>query len=98
MPNQVPYKEKCRRLSLVSQKQFEVVSEKNQSLLGKVLECVLDKIEGDKAIFRWDNCPDVDSVIFVKNEPKLVVGQCYKIKITKVLKYDLKGEIYEFTK
>lgn len=93
MPNQVPEKIKSKRLKTLSNIQFEVVTEKNNALIGKTLSCVVDEIRDGYAICRPDNCPNVDNVVFVKANEKIEVGRTYNVVITKTKKYDLIGEI-----
>lgn len=93
MPNQVPQSIKTKRLNILSRLQYDVVKEKNNALINKIVDVVVDSIDGDMAICRYNSCPEVDAVVFVPHKNKLCVGQCYKIKINKVLKYDLRGEI-----
>lgn len=93
MPNQVPANVKSKRLKILSNIQYDIVSKKNTLLIGKTLACVVDEIQDNYAICRPDNCPDVDNVVFVKANDKIQVGHTYNVVITKTKKYDLIGEI-----
>ena len=93
MPNQVPQSIKSKRLSILSKLQYNVVAEKNNAMLGKEIDIVVDSIEGNIAICRHNSCPDVDAVVLVPHKNRLEIGNTYKVKITKVQKYDLRGEI-----
>ncbi len=93
MPNQVPASVKSKRLKILSNIQYDIVSKKNASLIGQSLACVVDEIRDNYAICRPDNCPDVDNVVFVKANDKINVGHTYNVVITKTKKYDLIGEI-----
>lgn len=93
MPNQVPASVKSKRLKIISNIQYEIVSEKNTALVGKTLKCVVDEIQGKYAICRPDNCPDVDNIVYVLADDKIKIGHTYNVVITKTKKYDLIGEI-----
>ena len=98
MPNQVSASTKSSRLKTLSQIQYSVVLQHNNSCIGKIVQVVVDKIEGKYAVCRTQGmCPDVDGLVYIKNN-KLTVGNYYDVVITKVNHYDLEGEIYESSK
>ena len=85
---------KNKRLKIISELQFKIITELNKSIIGKTVEVVVDEIDGEYAICRsMYQTPLVDSLIFVKNTKNLVVGNYYKIKIINNLNYDFEGEI-----
>ena len=73
----------------------------NSSYVGQVLDVVYEDIDYDKNMFVGRtsfDAPDIDSVVYFTGE-FADVGEIYKVKITAVDGYDLKGEIVdEFTK
>lgn len=99
LPNQVPNFIKKHRVNVAGKLQYSVVTENNNSMIGKTLNCVVDSIDGDYAVLRSEyQCPIVDSNIYVADNT-LKVGKYYQVKITNVLNYDLEGEInHELTK
>ena len=93
LPNHIPQKIKNERLKKLSNIQYQIVSEKNNALIGNETTVVADYIENGYAVCHGEHlCPSVDSVIFVPAD-NIVLGNYYKIKYTKVHKYDMKGEI-----
>ncbi|MBE5738405.1 MAG: 30S ribosomal protein S12 methylthiotransferase RimO [Clostridiales bacterium] len=95
--NQIEESIKQERLQYLSQVQYEIQLEYNDSLIGKVLDVVVDYVDGNTSCCRYyGQAPLIDSVVYV-NEP-LEIGKNYKIKITNKSDYDLEGERYEFTK
>lgn len=93
MPNQVPQSIKTRRLNILSKLQYEVVTEKNKNMLGKIVDVVVDEVQDKFAICRYNSCPEVDAVVFVSNKNNIKVGDTLKVKINKIQKYDLRGEL-----
>ena len=63
-----------------------------KNLLFKTFDIIVDEVYDDYSIARfYGQAPLIDGIIYI-NE-KLSVGKFYKAKITKVLEYDLEGEI-----
>lgn len=87
---------KRRRLRQIAKIQRDIVFELNCDKIGKVYDIIVDDIKDGTAICRSQyECPDVDNVIYIKND-NLKVGETYKAKIINVIDvYDLEGEIYE---
>lgn len=93
MKHQVPNFIKHHRVNVAGKLQYNVVLKNNENIIGKTITAVVDSIEGDYAVLRSQyQCPIVDSNIYVENKD-LKVGKYYQVKITKVLNYDLEGEI-----
>ena len=93
LKKQIPNFIKRHRVNVAGKLQYNVVLENNESMVGKTITAVVDDVTENYAILRSEfQCPSVDSVIYVNNT-NLKVGNYYKVKITKVLNYDLEGEI-----
>lgn len=93
LKHQIPNFIKKHRVNVAGKAQFKVVLENNAKMLNKVVDAVVDRIDGDYAVLRSEyQCPIVDTVIYVNNN-NLVVGKYYKVKIIDILNYDLEGEI-----
>jgi len=89
--NQVSEVTKKKRLKELSEVQYKVVNELNSTMIGRVLEVVVDDKEEDTFICRSSyHNPESDSVIFVK-DPTLKIGEYYKVQITNYIDYDLEG-------
>ena len=97
MPNQVSESLKSKRLKVISNIQYKVALELNAKMINKVVQVVVDDIDGNYAVCRtMGMCPDVDGVVYVNNS-SLQIGNYYNVRITKVNHYDLEGELYELT-
>ena len=89
MKNQISQKVKNERLKKVYSAQFEVVTKKLKSLIGKKMMCVVDGFENGFAICHSDMfCPDIDNAILIENCTKQV-GEKVKAEIISVKNYDL---------
>ena len=84
------------RLETLLNIQSEVSYEKNQTLLGKIQQGIIDSFNGDQVIARIaSQAPEVDGVTFIENNPDVLVGDIINIKITNADIYDLHGKILE---
>jgi ribosomal protein S12 methylthiotransferase len=71
----------------------QLVSEEfNASLINKTFECIIDAIteDGEYYVCRtYMDVPDIDGLVFVKNEKEHSVGEFIKAKVEQTLEYDL---------
>ena len=89
---QVSEKTKNDRVKKASATQYQVVQEYNQSMIGKVLDVVVDYFDDEYAICRSQyHNPETDSCILVLDD-SMEQGKVYKIKIIGAFGYDLEGE------
>ena len=94
--NQVPEKEKQRRLKKLVKLQSEIQYQKNSQFLGKTLNCVCDDETADFYIMRSQyNSPEIDTIVYVdKACANCQLGEFYDVKITNMVEpFDLKGEV-----
>ena len=64
----------------------------NASLINKTFECIIDTIteDGEYYVCRtYMDVPDIDGLVFVKNEKEHSVGEFIKAKVEQTLEYDL---------
>lgn len=95
--NQIDDEVKDDRLNMLSQIQYEIQSAINNSYIDKVMDVIIDENCDTYSIGRfYGQAPMIDSCIFI--DGLLDVGSIYKIKIIDKLDYDLKGELYEYSK
>ncbi len=90
-----PEVKKARVLKLVKL-QKKVVKEVNSGFVGKVLDVCYEGIDYDRQLFFGRSeyqTPEADTLILFKSKIPVEIGKYYKVKITKVIGYDLKGEI-----
>lgn len=91
LPNQIDEDKKQERLEYLSNIQFDIVQENNESLIGKTFDIIVDEVFDGYSVGRYyGQCPTIDSVVYINEE--LEIGSIYKIKITNKLDYDLEGE------
>lgn len=93
LKNQILHKIKEKRLEKLMLAQQKIVFEKNQSLKGRVIECLIDEKQPDQlAMGRYyGQAPHIDSVCFIGkcNEP---AGSIIQARITGFKEYDLLAE------
>jgi len=92
MPEQIDDEEKNRRLDELMSLQREIAFDKNDFLIGKVVEVMLDTCdESGSAIGRTRNdCPDIDQEVRVRGD-NLRVGDICRVRIEAADGYDLEG-------
>ena len=98
MPDQIDDEVKKKRVLKLVSLQKRVVAENNKNFVGKTLEVCYEGIDFDRRLFFGRSeyqTPEADNLIFFKSSKPLEIGNYYKVKITKVFGYDLKGEVYE---
>ena len=101
--NQVSTKTKNSRVKKAYEVQRIIAENNNLNLLNSVLDVIIDEMGNNYFVGRaYLSAPDVDPVVYIpvnnKNKNKIKIGNIVPIKITKVLDYDLEGELYEPTK
>jgi len=91
LDNQIDEDIKEDRLNRLSQIQYNIVSDLNQSLIGNNYNVIIDESFEDYSIGRYyGQCPQIDSIVYVNQ--KIDIGQIINVKITNKLEYDLEGE------
>ncbi len=96
MPDQIPNEVKRKRVLKLVSLQKRVVAENNKNFVGKVLEVCYEGIDYERQLFFGRSeyqTPEADTLILFKSKMPVNIGQYYKVKITKAIGYDLKGEI-----
>ena len=92
--NPIPERVKLERKKILMEIQKEISSKKNKSLLGKKLNVLIDRIEGNFYIGRsYRDAPEVDGEVLIPlNGYKLKPGNFCVAKINNYNEYDLYGE------
>ncbi|MFZ5943634.1 MAG: 30S ribosomal protein S12 methylthiotransferase RimO [Bacillota bacterium] len=97
LPDQVNEKTKLNRLKKLMALQYQILSEKNRAYIGHNL---IVQVEGatDENPNLWicrsqGEAPEIDPVILLYSEDRLIPGQLHSVKITHIQDYDLIGEI-----
>jgi ribosomal protein S12 methylthiotransferase len=93
MKDDVPMKIKKQRAKKIMNIQRKISQKHNESLIGKTLKVLLDRVEGDYYIGRTEfDSPEIDNEVLIK-KGKMKIGQFVKVKITEADEYDLYGDV-----
>ena len=98
MKEQIPQREKKRRLSVIAALQSEIAAEKAISMVGRITEVIYDGIDYDKQLFYGHTdrtMPEGDSRVFFTSDLPVEIGKTYRVKVEKVKKLDLYGRVAE---
>lgn len=96
MKNQIDEQIRAHRADIIMEQQQIIHSRKNEALIGKTLEAVVEGFD------KWAECwfgrtagdaPDIDGKVFFTSEEKLAIGQYISVNISDTLDYDLIGEV-----
>ena len=95
-PDQVPQELKEERRDEIMELQQEISYEKSQSMIGKVLQVMIEGKVADENAYvgrTYMDAPGVDGLIFINTDLDLMSGDFVRAKVTGALEYDLIGEI-----
>ena len=98
LPDQINEDVKRKRLLKLVRMQRKIAQEINNRFVGKTLEVCYEGIDYDRQLFFGRSeyqTPEADTLVFFKSKHPLEIGKYYKVKITKSMGYDLKGEVEE---
>ena len=98
MDGQIDEDIKTQRRNEIMEIQQEIVFEKNESLVGKEFEVIIEgKIPMENAYIgrTYMDAPGVDSNIFVVTDEELMSGDFVKVSVTGANDYDLIGDLTE---
>jgi len=86
---------KDERRNTLMEVQREISNKKNKNLLGKKLQVIVDRKDGDYFIARTKrDAPEVDGEVLISaKDEKLIVGNFYNVEIVDFNDYDLFGKI-----
>ena len=87
---------KRQRLDTLMRLQQAIAAENNEKKIGKILQTVIDRKEGNYYIGRtaYDS-PEVDPEVLILSDKRLRVGDFYQVLIEKADLYDLYGKTIE---
>lgn len=98
MPDQVPQELKEERRDEIMELQQEIAFEKAESLVGRVLDVMIEGKVADEPAYvgrTYMDSPNVDGLIFVNADLQLMSGDFVRVKVTGASEYDLIGEVYD---
>lgn len=91
--DEIPAEMKESRVAELMELQQNISAELNQLLVGKILNVIIDRREGEYFAGRTEfDSPEVDQEVLIPVEYNLIPGNFYNIKITKTEDFDLYGE------
>lgn len=98
MPDQVPQELKEERRDEIMELQQEIAFEKAESLVGRILDVMIEGKVADEPAYvgrTYMDSPNVDGLIFVNADLQLMSGDFVRVKVTGAAEYDLIGEVYD---
>lgn len=101
MPDQIDTKVSEARRNELMELQQEIVFEKAEDMIGRVLDCMVEGKVADEDAYvarTYRDAPNVDGYLFINTPISFMTGDMVKVQVTGSNEYDLIGEIYhEFT-
>ena len=97
-PDQVPEELKEMRRNEVMELQQEIAFEKSQSMVGRVLDVMIEGKVADEPAYvarTYMDAPGVDGYLFVNSGELFMSGDFVRVKVTGACEYDLIGEVFE---
>ena len=99
LPNQIHGNTKKKRYNEIMKIQQEISKEKQENLVGKEFQVLIEDISFDNRFFigrTFSNVPDIDGLVYIKNNKKIdkenVLNNFVKTKVTGFSEYDLIAE------
>jgi len=96
LTDNIPPEEKQRRVETLMDLQESISYEKNQALVGKTLNVLIDRFEEDVAIGRTEyDAPEVDNecILSLSENANIEIGKFYPVMITSAEAFDLFGDL-----
>ena len=99
MKDQVPLKRARFEHKQIMEKEKDISFELNTKRIGQIHDVLIEDFDGKNYIGRsYIFAPDAeDGYFYIKSNKELIIGNIYKVKITKAKPYDLIGEIADGT-
>ncbi|MBR0510854.1 MAG: 30S ribosomal protein S12 methylthiotransferase RimO [Clostridia bacterium] len=88
----------AHRGEVLMEQQYEIFSKKQQALVGKVVQCVVEDYDGYTDAYTgrtWMDAPEIDSAITFTSDRELAIGGFCNVEIIGVNEYDLLGRAEE---
>ncbi len=96
MPDQIEEELKCSRRDEVMELQQEISLEKTESLVGSILDVMVEGKVADEDVYvarTYRDAPEVDGYLFLESSAQLMTGDFVRVLVTDSNEYDLVGEI-----
>lgn len=95
-PDQIELKVREHRAEIIMDEQMRISDEKNESLMGKTVEVVVEGFDRYAECFfgrSYAEAPEIDGKIFFTSDKKLTIGEFVTVSIDNTLDYDLIGAV-----
>jgi len=93
LADHIPEETKQERWDRFMQKQAIISENKLNNKIGKIIDVLIDEIEGDDIVGRSHaDAPEIDGLVYIETENQLLTGDIVKVKIDSNSKYDLWGK------
>ena len=95
MENQIDERIKARRLEVLMNTQYNIVSEKNRSYISKVFEVMTDSFDEESCLYfgrSYMDAPEIDTGVYFAAQRELHAGELVKVEILDFDDYDLFGK------
>lgn len=95
LKEQIPEERKEERYDIIMELQQEISAQNNKKLINKKVKCIIEGLTEDRKMYvtrSYMDVPDIDGVIFVKNENEHKIGEFIESKIVEAYEYDLLAE------
>ena len=96
-PDQIDQEVKEERRDEIMELQQEIAFEKSESMVGRVLDVMIEGKVADEPAYvgrTYMDAPGVDGYIFVNTGEAMMSGDYVRVKVTGSSDYDLIGEVY----
>ena len=90
LPDPVPEELKEERWQRLMELQAEISAERLQQRIGREIDVIIDRVEGDSATARSSaDAPEIDGVVHIENVEGLVSGEIIRVRVEGADDYDL---------
>ena len=95
LKGQIPSKVKKSRKNKIMKLQNKISKKINEKTVGKILPCIVEAItdDGVTVLRSYKDAPEIDGLVYTKNQELQIPGEIVNVKITDFDDYDLYGEI-----
>ena len=95
LKGQIPSKVKKSRKNKIMKLQNKISKKINEKTVGEILPCIVEAItdDGVTVLRSYKDAPEIDGLVYTKNQELQIPGEIVNVKITDFDDYDLYGEI-----